>query len=1302
MPRNQRIGLALPIAMAGLLLQSCGPENQSEETGDFYRSIDNVSNPEAVLFAEDFDALNNDSQPAEWDNLLGYIYNTTNNIDQSSYALVDDSVAYSGDKSIHFKGSQTQLVRALPAGTDQLYMRAYVRLSSPMGGTNSYVQEHLMGIKATLDAQNEVRIGQIQGTLGASLAPSGNLTPTYENWASGKTLLADTWYCMESAVISNSDFDQLYYWVDGELVHSATSADDWNNSSIESHWTDGKFNYVMFGFHNLSSVASDVWMDDIVVSTQAIGCDGDTAPVDPIPPGDADLDNGQSSFANLCAGCHGADGQGSITIDNSKAVYGDENQALANFIHDNMPKNDPTLCTAECARDIAGYIRSWDSDTPNQTVDPDPVEGETLYSENCSGCHGDKGTGGVSIDASKSVYGDDNQALEDFIHDNMPRNNPSACTDDCAVHIAAYIKTWNQTTEPDADLGETLYSENCSSCHGDQGTGSVAIDAGKSVFGDGNQALADFIHDNMPINDPTGCTGDCAIHVAAYIETWPTSVEPPDGDKGNGETLYEDMCSGCHGDKGTGGVSIDATKSAYGDDNQTLADFIHDNMPRGNATSCVDDCAADIAAYIRSWEDDIVEPIQCEAVNYGPRMIRILTRNEFSHSIEDLTGVNLQEDLGQSTYDAMPADNMLNGYSNNILVSIDNGSLNSYQLIVDKVVDKLAETDFVDVIDCSDDADDSACANRFMETFLPKVFRRPLTTDEFDSYAELFTSTYSAGNVYEGLKLSLKTALTSPQFLYRDESGVSVQDLEDGSAGSGEYQQSGTIQTFIDSSDPKTLSIYSQYGTNASFTGDDLIVVTVRGVQSEANGLWPTLSIESGSTVIAQMEINHTYDKTYQFRVTEFTGTNWIAILNKSVGATDEYQGGHDLVLSQWEISEAELVTDPLPDVELDDDAYVLTSYQLASYLAFTFTGSTPDDELLAAAGEQRLVTDAQIAEQVERLLQTDRARHHFGDFAAQWLRTDRVLDMVKDTDLYPTFTTEVREAMAQEIRDVFNHVVLDEGEAFTSLYNGNFTFANQVLADFYGIGGVTGSDLQKVSGINSRAGLVTSGAFLTAHAHEQETAPILRAVYLRKRMMCHNVPAPPTGVALDGSDFDEAREQARIEWEKYLEENNGLATARKKYEFQTSGSLCLTCHEEMINPLGGGFEDFDAVGLPQVQDYNGLTIDASGAMYGITGIDDDDTFTFTGAKELAHSIAELDVTRQCFIDNTFRLAMGTGSELLDPAIEIELSDEELGYYQCEVQKLDEAMTGSGNSTIELLKALGTLDSVRYRKDVSR
>lgn len=225
-----------------------------------------------VLFQENFENTALNAQPANWDNFLAWNYNTSNQPGASTFALVDSAKAYSGSKSIHFKGSLAQIVRKLPAGTNHLHIRAYVNMSKKLGNDPTDNHEHIMGIKKTQDANNEIRVGQIKGVLGTNEVPSDNIAPKMDKWYGGTELSPNKWYCVETAMYGDTAYNQLHMWVDGKLVHSITSANDWNNGALPANWLSDKFNYVMFGFHSFSGNTADVWMDDIVVSTQPIGC----------------------------------------------------------------------------------------------------------------------------------------------------------------------------------------------------------------------------------------------------------------------------------------------------------------------------------------------------------------------------------------------------------------------------------------------------------------------------------------------------------------------------------------------------------------------------------------------------------------------------------------------------------------------------------------------------------------------------------------------------------------------------------------------------------------------------------------------------------------------------------------------------------------------------------------------------------------------------------------------------------------------------------------------------------------------
>jgi cytochrome c553 len=72
------------------------------------------------------------------------------------------------------------------------------------------------------------------------------------------------------------------------------------------------------------------------------------------------------------------------------------------------------------------------------------TRGETEYTTKCVGCHGVKGIGGTAtaINGTKATYGAKSQTLADYIDEFMPKGAPQNCKGQCAVDIAAYIKSW--------------------------------------------------------------------------------------------------------------------------------------------------------------------------------------------------------------------------------------------------------------------------------------------------------------------------------------------------------------------------------------------------------------------------------------------------------------------------------------------------------------------------------------------------------------------------------------------------------------------------------------------------------------------------------------------------------------------------------------------------------------------------------------------------------------------------------------------------------------------------------------------
>lgn len=268
-------------------------------------SVASSVNGAGVLFSDNFESGAVNTQPAGWQNFIGWVPNNSNTITGNEFALIDNTKAYNGGKSIHFKagGAPAQIVRALPAGTQRLYTRAYVNLSKPMGAIAGDNHEHIFGTRRNInDASQEIRVGQIKGVLGVNQVESDNISPKMDKWYGGLQLAANTWYCVEAAYLADQAYDTFHMWVNGNLVHTVDSADDWNNGALAANWMDDRLNFVHFGFHSFSSRTMDVWMDDIVVSTQPIGCGTVTPPASSSAPSSvAPSSSSRSSSSSLIA-----------------------------------------------------------------------------------------------------------------------------------------------------------------------------------------------------------------------------------------------------------------------------------------------------------------------------------------------------------------------------------------------------------------------------------------------------------------------------------------------------------------------------------------------------------------------------------------------------------------------------------------------------------------------------------------------------------------------------------------------------------------------------------------------------------------------------------------------------------------------------------------------------------------------------------------------------------------------------------------------------------------------------------------
>lgn len=307
---------------------------------------------------------------------------------------------------------------------------------------------------------------------------------------------------------------------------------------------------------------------------------------------------------------------------------------------------------------------------------------------------------------------------------------------------------------------------------------------------------------------------------------------------------------------------------------------------------------------------------------------------------------------------------------------------------------------------------------------------------------------------------------------------------------------------------------------------------------------------------------------------------------------------------------------------QTNDGNYQLTPYEVASQLSFIYQGTIPDDTLLAAAAANQLQTPAQLEAQARRLLQSDKARTHLGHFAEQWLESDPASMGSKDPNLFPRFNNDVREAMHRELRTFFNHVVFDSTGQFEELLTADYVFVNQALANYYGLNGVSGNNMRQVQDTTgTRGGLLAMGAVMASHGHANESAPIPRGNFVRRRMMCQELPPPP-------EDLDTS-----------APEPDPHFTTRERFESRTSSADCQTCHL-YINGPGFGFEAFDGAGGFRNTD-NNKPVNTYGVIYGLESLLDSSSVAFDGVREMQQVIAQTDSVKSCMTKQFYRFSRG-------------------------------------------------------------
>lgn len=352
------------------------------------------------------------------------------------------------------------------------------------------------------------------------------------------------------------------------------------------------------------------------------------------------------------------------------------------------------------------------------------------------------------------------------------------------------------------------------------------------------------------------------------------------------------------------------------------------------------------------------------------------------------------------------------------------------------------------------------------------------------------------------------------------------------------------------------------------------------------------------------------------------------------------------------------------PEVDGALTQRAVSPYELASRLSFFLWRSMPDETLLTAAAEGRLLTKADVEREARRMLQDDKAERIF-EFFEQWLDIDELPSMARDPVAFPGLSSSLAADLREETRQFVKHTVLEEGATLETLLTSPTSYVNQRLATHYGLSGVSGTDFQKVQWTSGkRGGLFMLSGSIISHDKQTRTSIVNRGLRVRTLLLCQTVPSPPDDVPLSLGPID-----------ANFSQGDRLAAHR-------TNASCAGCHS-LLDPLGEPFEGVDAVGRERVVDEAGRALKTAGSIVNTENVNG----AVSDGLDLMHTLASAPEVRECVVRQLFRFGNGRIEEEAD---------------LCSRQRALEAFSNSGWNVKELFVAMTLTDDFLNKPAVTQ
>jgi hypothetical protein len=280
-----------------------------------------------------------------------------------------------------------------------------------------------------------------------------------------------------------------------------------------------------------------------------------------------------------------------------------------------------------------------------------------------------------------------------------------------------------------------------------------------------------------------------------------------------------------------------------------------------------------------------------------------------------------------------------------------------------------------------------------------------------------------------------------------------------------------------------------------------------------------------------------------------------------------------------------------------------LSGYEIAAKLSLWLRGTTPDDALLdSAAGPGKLDTADGAATLATTMLGEASAATMMRAFHAELYHFDRFSQMSKLN--VPNYTTALNGEFL-DVSNLFFDNIFAKGLGVRDILTSTSGYVGAGTAPLYGLPSPGTGYAQKDLGAQ-RVGYFSQVPFLALYGFNAEADSIHRGVNLNFDVLCAKLgPAaanlPPIPPLMPGQ------------------------TNRQRIDTLTS-QCGSQCHNDMINPLGFAFENFDGMGQYRTTENGGLPIDSSGHYAFTSG-----TKSFSSGADLMKAMAGDQQAHLCY-----------------------------------------------------------------------